>query len=168
MAPSSVLSYAKQHATKAASWVVMVIVTAAVVVLVGPYLLPRAVNWLGSIDTETEKNVGGAPSEYGIQEIVSAVRAELIATQDALVASEEKAMFQVDTFDIELSFVVKRGATASINTKTPQFLVVGADTEYKKEQIQKIHLHFQIDKPEMLDASIIDNVDKSDEAIELQ
>jgi len=164
MDASDIKSHAKRYFAKAASWTAMVIATAIAVILIGHFFLPRAIELIEPPRSIKGNVSGGETYQYGIKEIIRAVRAELVATQDTLVANEEEALFQVETFDIELSFVVAQGAKASANVDAPQFLVVGADTEYKKEQIQKIRLHLSVDKPPPITPDIVDEVLDQDEA----
>lgn len=165
MDASDIKSRAKQYFAKAASWTAMVIATAIAVILIGHFFFPRAIELIEPPMSAKGNVSGGETYQYGIKEIIRAVRKEIVATQDTLVANEEEALFQLETFDIELSFVVAQGAKASANVDVPQFLVVGADTEYKKEQIQKIMLHLRVVDPPPSSQEIVDEVLNKDEAI---
>lgn len=162
MDQSIILSHAKRYRAKVASWLVMVFATAATVVLIGHFLLPHTMELIKPSVKEI-RSAGDENQQYGIQEIISAVRSELIATQSSLIANEEDAMFQVETFDIELSFVVAQGVKVNATVEAPKFLVVGTDTDYKKEQIQKIRLHLSVDKPPPWSDANVDEIPMSDE-----
>jgi hypothetical protein len=158
----SIFSHAKHYCVKASLWLLMVFAAAATVILIGHFFLPYTMQLINP--TVKENYIAGNENQqYKIQEIIKAVRSELIAAQSSLIANEEDPMFQAETFDLELSFVVARGVKANTKVETPIFLVVGADTDYKEEQIQKIRLHWSVVEPPTWSGANIDEVPNSDE-----
>lgn len=107
--------------------------------------------WGGSLIGSRDKSVLTLGADkvsdtrvYEISSIIRAVKAELTKAQRTMVASGEAAMFQVNTFDLELNFVIREATGSSIQGGAPQFLVVSETNEYSRERVQKIQLHMSI------------------------
>lgn len=170
MFPSTMLTSLKQYSTSAVFWALMVIITAFLSVLMNRYFIPSNIGFI--THTNSEKNATyqtNYSEEYGIKQIINAVRKEIIAAQDEIIQKNEAALFQMETFDIELSFVVSHQSAANLSVDVPpKFLVIGADTDYKKEQVQKIVLHFSVLKPtEPINGEIVKEIFQTEDAIDL-
>jgi hypothetical protein len=85
--------------------------------------------------------------ESTLFEIIREVRANVILLQSELIRRQETAVFQVEYADVELSFVVKRDASVGVEGGVPKLLVVGADSGYGTEQVQKISVHMSLAEP---------------------
>ena len=75
----------------------------------------------------------------GIQDLIRDVREELAASEQARTDGGQAAMFRVEEFDLEISFIVradvKQGAQASY-----QVLTVDSETRTARENVQKLIL----------------------------
>jgi hypothetical protein len=122
-------------------WAMLPILSAALVLLAA-YLLPSLVRIGGTAPLARQD----APEGFGLQDVILAVRQDLIAAQVSLIERGEEAMFDLKTFDVEISFVVRESASAEVKTG-PQFVVVGSSSAYATEQVQRIKLTFESAEP---------------------
>lgn len=79
---------------------------------------------------------------YPIAEVIREVRKELYDAQVAWNKEGEAAMFEVEYFDLELAFILRR--SSSIDTKAEfELLAIGSDTKVDMERVQRIKLHMK-------------------------
>jgi len=118
-------------------WVFASIGSAALVFFLAPWLIPLKLS-------ATAPQNGG---EGDLFDIVREVRADVIRLQSELIQKQETAVFQIESVDVELSFVVKQDASVDVEGGATKLLVVGADSTYGTEQIQKIFVHMSLAEP---------------------
>jgi hypothetical protein len=81
-----------------------------------------------------------------LKELIHAVRDELIASEEERVNDDKPALFEFETLDIEVHFVVTKGRLAKrgFSLKVLPFLPFGADAQvtgdFQKQQAHKITL----------------------------
>ncbi|MCF6354012.1 MAG: hypothetical protein L3J26_02745 [Candidatus Polarisedimenticolaceae bacterium] len=113
---------------------------AAVLFALSPYLSQH----MGQLGKEKIRDLKINTQDYGISETVRAVKAELYDAQQKMAENREAALFQAESFDLELNFVVRGSGSTTVESSVPQFFVVGETSKYSAERIQKIKLHFTV------------------------
>jgi len=83
----------------------------------------------------------GRPS-LGLDRLVEEVRADLERMDRVRIAENREALFVVETFDLELNFVVREGTTSDASGHF-EVVTVGGKSEYSSERVQKIQLHLK-------------------------
>lgn len=107
---------------------------AMLIIMAGPYIsfyLP----WNRSISPS-----GSTDKDLLITEVIRQVREELYNAQVAWNETGENAMFEIDYFDLELSFVLKKSAQAGAKSEL-QLMAVSSSSQIDTERIQRIKLH---------------------------
>lgn len=118
-------------------WAVLSLLAVAALLTLAPKFLHLTITGLPS----------QARNEIGLFDIVREVRGEIIALQTEMIRNEETPIFQMKTVDVELSFVVNQGASVDVEGGAPKLLIVGADSSYTTEKVQKIHVHMSLVDP---------------------
>ncbi len=119
-------------------WLMASVASAALVLFLAPWILPL------SIRTPTQ---GGSSSGMELFDVVRGVRADLIRLQAELIERQEAALFQIESVDVELSFVVKRDSSVDVEGGAAKLLVVSADSAFGTQQIQKVHVRMSLVDP---------------------
>jgi hypothetical protein len=82
----------------------------------------------------------------GIQELITGVKDELTKTEKARREKGEAPLFELQSFDLEISFVV-RASTKQSGGANYQVLTVDSALETGSEKIQKLRLHMTAVEP---------------------
>ena len=83
----------------------------------------------------------------GIKELIRLVKKELQDSELELERKHEAALFNIKTFDLEISFVVRVAYTQK-GMLEYQFITVDSEFESGSEKIQRIQLHMEVVQPE--------------------
>jgi hypothetical protein len=82
----------------------------------------------------------------GIAQVVRRVKQELYEADIERDERGEAALFELDSFDLELNFVVETRGAAKAGTDFA-LVVLGKEAEVSSQRIQKIHLHMKAAAP---------------------
>lgn len=88
-------------------------------------------------------------ARLGIPEFVDKVRTELIEIQARRLDRKQDAVFHVDSFDLEISFVAKVANKAEGGVKL-EVVTAGASDESSRESTHKVTLHLSAISPQTL------------------
>jgi hypothetical protein len=88
-------------------------------------------------------------SSLGVKELVQEVRAELAAIERDMLAKNERALFRLETFEMELNFVVRAGASEKLGGHT-ELVTAESEIETGSEKVQKLVLHWKATEPEKM------------------
>ena len=86
----------------------------------------------------------------GIKDLVQEVRAELAAVEAEMRNKNEKALFELTAFEMELNFVVKASSTVTGGVKT-ELVTAESEVQAGSEKVQKLTLHWKAAEPEKID-----------------
>lgn len=82
----------------------------------------------------------------GVTDMVRQVKAELEAAEQERIERNEAALFLLESFDLEINFVLRNSSSRSVGF-SPQFLVVNENTNVSTEKVQKLRLHMRASPP---------------------
>jgi hypothetical protein len=88
-----------------------------------------------------------APKEIGVGSLIDKVRMELHKAEELRKAQQSDALFQIETFDLEVNFVIKSSETGDGGVKVEP-VTIGGKSEIATEKIQKITLHMKAIGPQ--------------------
>jgi len=83
----------------------------------------------------------------GVNELIREVKQELRQASDEMRQNNEAALFQLKTFDLEVSFVARAVATTS-GKVTYELVAVDNQLETSSERTQKLMLHMEVLPPQ--------------------
>jgi len=121
-----------------------------VVPLVLAALTPETVRWIRG----HERALGGGAAEkpdLGIKTLAQQVRLELAAVEREMLEKDEKPLFDLKAFEMELNFIVKASTSESVGVKT-ELVTAESDIQTGSERVQKLILHWEASKPEVFTA----------------
>jgi hypothetical protein len=130
------------------------LISAVLVLAAAPYLLPLTMPDIKPGPAAVRGGARDGVPGFGLQDVIQGVRRDLMAAQTRLIQERELPMFQVESFDIELSFIVKQSTAVDAKAGAPEFIVVSGRTDLGQEQVQKIQLHLSVPKPPEPDVRI--------------
>lgn len=78
----------------------------------------------------------------GVAELIEKVKSDLEKVDRQRIERDEAALFNVESFDLEINFVVKEGQSTSA-TGEYKVLTVGGTSQVSSEKVQKIVLHLK-------------------------
>src|SRR6266536_4938277 len=81
-------------------------------------------------------------SELHIDTLIEQVKHDLEAVDEKRLRENKAGLFKVDTFDLEINFVVKHTDSANAQMSY-EVVTVGGKSEVSAEKVQKISLHFK-------------------------
>jgi hypothetical protein len=88
----------------------------------------------------------GPEASLGITDLIRRVKADLGAAQADMERHHEMALFRLEDFDLEISFVVR--AADGVHAKTGYELVaVEGDSRIESEKVQRLKLHMRVVDP---------------------
>jgi hypothetical protein len=127
--------------------VILLLVVAAV--LAAPYLL-RWVNLAPAVEDEVEAD---RPESLGVRDAVRQVKRELQEADRERLDSGEPALFEVQSFDLELHFVVEQKSSAGVGLE-PKLILVNKSSEISAQTVQTIKIHMVAAAPETGEGSV--------------
>jgi hypothetical protein len=80
--------------------------------------------------------------ELEIKQLIETVKQQLEAADQEREADGKAPLFRVETFQLEVNFVVKDSHSANASGNF-EVVTVGGQTEFSREQVQKISLQFK-------------------------
>jgi Trypsin-co-occurring domain 2 len=92
-------------------------------------------------------NYSTSENGLNIKELIERVEGELQKTEQEKIDSKQPGLFQVKTFDLEVSFVVKTRYTEAGKIAGYDFIAISAENEIASEQTHKIILHLEAAAP---------------------
>jgi hypothetical protein len=78
----------------------------------------------------------------GVADLIEKVKSDLETVDRQRIERDEAPLFNVDSFDLEINFVVKEGQSTSAQGEY-KVLTVGGTSEVSSEKVQKIVLHLK-------------------------
>jgi hypothetical protein len=132
-------------------------VTALVLGLVFGFILYRLERLMGPAD---------APPHLGIDSLINQVRADLENLEVKRESAGVQPLFELQSFDLEVSFVVKqsRKATGSFETEV---ITVGGEAEHSNEATQRITLHMHTVAPQDVVVPAVKHIDVPSDAVHI-
>jgi len=77
----------------------------------------------------------------GIQDLVREVKAELVGAEQEMRAKKEIALFQLQTFEMELKFVLRADSKTKGGVRT-ELITAESEIQNGSERVQKLTLHW--------------------------
>ncbi len=82
----------------------------------------------------------------GITTLITSVKKELMEAEHQRQAGEQKAMFILEDFDIEIQFIIKSGSQQSGKSNF-EFFVVDTSTNIELQKLHKLKIHMKAAPP---------------------
>jgi hypothetical protein len=92
----------------------------------------------------TSDVAGNKPPEtgLGIDKLITQVKHDLEVVDEERIRENKAALFRVETFNLEVNFVVRRTDSAEAQMKY-EVVTIGGKSDVSAEKVQKIILHFK-------------------------
>ena len=130
------------------------ILLALILVTLVPFLIQHF--WVRTVVPPVEKGLE-------ISNLIRQVKSELEDANDKMRQNGEAALFQVNSFDLEVTFVVQATTSSSGNTDF-HFVAVDNRLETNSQRTQKMTIHMVVTPPENVRKSVHISGDRSGDA----
>jgi Trypsin-co-occurring domain 2 len=114
------------------------IVLGSVILLLGFLLVLR--HW------KVEQTSNSNNPKLGVADLIEQVKNDLESMDQKRIDKNEAPLFNVETFDLEINFVVRESQSGEVKGEY-QVVTVGGRSEFSAEKIQKIVLHLKTAEP---------------------
>lgn len=139
------------------------LLTTVIVLIALLLVIPYVVTRVGREIHDVRPNHEGLP----INELISRVKQELSQAVDERVRNQERALFKLESFELEISFIVKTGQKTG-GSLTHTFVTVDNETHVNAESVQKIVLKMTAIPPvERRQPAALSRIDGPDESMRL-
>ena len=143
--------FKKKYIVKTLCYLLAAVVGALASIYLFPFLSKiRQERLLTTINSMNQKD----SHPYNISDVIRSVKHEMLRAQNLMVEADERPLFKLEKFDLELKFIVQSQVKGGTQFKLPELLVLSDQSMVNSGRVQTIHLEFSVEKGKIFQSPV--------------